>query len=120
MLLYGYSLLQHENERLESRLDILRGAINRFYHIINTDKEHEWRKLRTQAFSRSSTIHVHKRSGGASDIYRIQLDISSRTERPWSTTSWHALFQSVGTRKLCKLSNIFRYLYLYISVHRVR
>ncbi|KAI7853908.1 hypothetical protein BDC45DRAFT_509320 [Circinella umbellata] len=94
------NLLQHENERLKSRLDILRGAINRFSHIINTDKEHEWKKLKTQTFSRSSRIHVHKRSKGASDIYKIQLDISSKTDRSWSTTSWHALFQSVGTRKL--------------------
>ncbi|KAI9268960.1 hypothetical protein BDA99DRAFT_503102 [Phascolomyces articulosus] len=91
---------QHDHERLESRLDILRGAINRFSHIINTDKQQQWKKLKTQNFSRSSRIHVHKRSGGASDIYKIQLDIPSRTDRTWSTTSWHALFQSVGTRKL--------------------
>ncbi|KAI9488591.1 hypothetical protein BDB00DRAFT_36474 [Zychaea mexicana] len=89
---------QHQHS--ESRLDILRGAISRYSHIINTDTKNHWRKLKTQNLPRSSRIHVHKRSGGASEIYKIEVDITARADRTWTLSSWHALFQSVGTRKL--------------------
>ncbi|KAI8143239.1 hypothetical protein BJV82DRAFT_611917 [Fennellomyces sp. T-0311] len=82
----------------ESSLDILRGAINRYTHI--TDKQHQWTLLTTQSFPRSSQIQVYKRTGGASEIYKIVLDITTRADRTWTLNSWHALFQCVGTRKL--------------------